>query len=146
MSAKEVRLMVDIVIFPAIIMGIIIGMLELLFVHSDEGAMGMTWLTHGLHAIPFTILFVFVSMNISFVLNLLNLAITENFAVDLAIRGIIAIIAMVKVAGAAAITPGAMRGVGEKLPHTLIIGAFIFAAPYIWEYALAGIIGPMLPF
>ena len=128
-----------------ILPALIIGLVELFFVHSDEAAMGMTWVAHGLHALPFTILFVFVSMNISFVLGLVNLAITESFIVVLGIRVVIAIIAMVKIAGAAAIAPG-VRGVGEKIPHTLIIGALVFAAPYVWDYALAGIIGPYLPF
>ena len=133
------------IIIPAIVMGALIGLIELFFVHSDEGAMGMTWVAHGLHALPFTILFVFVSMNIGFVFGLLNLAITESVAVDLGVRAVIAIIAMLKIAGAAAIAPG-VRGVGEKIPHTLIVGALVFAAPYVWEYALAGIIGPYLPF
>lgn len=137
--------MAEFVLVPALVMGAIIGIVELLFVHSDEHAMGMTWLAHGLHAIPFTILFVFVSMNISFVFGLLGLAIAENFLVNMVVRAIVAVIAMLKVAGAAAIAPGA-RGVGQKLPHTIIIGALIFAAPYAWEYALAGIIGPYLPF
>ncbi len=137
--------MADFVIIPALVMGIIIGLVELLFVHADEGAMGMTWISHGLHALPFTILFVFVSMNIHFVLGLIGVSITESFAVVLGVRIVVAIVAMIKIAGAAAISPG-MRGVGEKLPHTLIIGALVFAAPYAWDLFLAGIIGPMLPF
>ena len=137
--------MAELLILPALVMGAIIGLVELFFVHSDEAAMGMTWLTHGLHAIPFTILFVFISMNISFVFGLLNLAVTENFMIVLGIRLVVAIIAMLKIAGAAAIAPG-VRGVGEKIPHTLIIGALVFVAPYAWDYALVGIIGPYLPF
>ena len=137
--------MAEFLLIPALVMGAIIGIVELLFVYSDEHAMGMTWFAHGLHTIPFTILFVFVSMNIGFVFNLLNIGITESFVVDLVVRIIVTLIAMIKIAGAAAIAPG-MRGVGEKIPHSIIIGALIFAAPYAWDYALAGIIGPYLPF
>ena len=133
------------VIIPAIVMGILIGLVELFFVKLDEGAMGMTWLIHGLHALPFAVLFVFVSMNVSFVLGLINIAVTGSSAVELGVRIVVALIAMMKIAGAAAIAPGA-KGVGEKLPHTFIIGALIFAAPYIWEFVLAGIIGPYIPF
>ncbi|MFH1398900.1 MAG: hypothetical protein ABIG95_02205 [Candidatus Woesearchaeota archaeon] len=136
--------MVDVVIWPAVAMGLVIGLIELLFVHSDEGAMGFTWVTHGLHALPFTILFVFVSMNISFAAGMVGYSLQESFTVDMAVRGLIALVAMVKIAAAAAIAPGA-RGVGEKLPHTVIIGALVFGAPYIWDYALSGIIGPYLP-
>ncbi len=144
-KSKRGKMLEGAVLGPAIIMGLVIGLIEILFVHADEGAMGVTWISHALHALPFTVLFVFVSMNISFVLGLLNLGITESPVVVIIIRVVIAIIAMIKIAGAAAIAPGA-RGVGEKIPHTLIIGALIFAAPYIWEYALVGILGSLLPF
>lgn len=135
----------ELLILPAIIMGGVIGIVELLFIHSDEGAMGITWLAHGLHALPFTMLFVFISMNVTFVFSLLNLSIASNFAVNLGVRIVVAVIAMIKIAGAAAIAPGA-RGVGEKIPHTLIIGALVLAAPYVWEFFLAALIGPLLPF
>lgn len=127
-----------IVLFPALIMGVIIGLVEVFFVHEDE--VGMGWFMHAMHAIPFTLFFVFVSMNIGFVLGLLNLGITENIWVDLGIRVVVGIVAMVKIAGAAAI----VGRIGEKWYHTLIIGVLIILAPYAW--ALAGpSISPMLP-
>ncbi len=127
-----------IVIAPALLMGIIIGFVEIIFVHADEAGMG--WFMHSAHALPFTIAFVFVSMNISFVLGLLNIAITQNMWVDLGIRVVIGIIAMVKIAGAAAI----VGKIGEKWYHTFIIGALIVAAPYIWNF-INPFIMPMLP-
>lgn len=127
-----------IVLVPALLMGIIIGLVEVFFVHADEAGMG--WFMHALHALPFTMFFVFVSMNISFVLNLLNLAITEVWYVDLGIRVVIGIIAMVKIAGAAAI----VGRVGEKWYHTIVIGILIIVAPYAWQFAGPSII-PMLP-
>ncbi len=127
-----------IVLFPALIVGVIIGLVEVFFVHEDE--VGMGWFMHAMHAIPFTLFFVFVSMNISFVLELLNVGITENIWVDLGIRIVVGIVAMVKIAGAAAI----VGRIGEKWYHTLIIGVLIILAPYAW--ALAGpSISPMLP-
>jgi len=128
----------SVVLVPALIMGIIIGFVEIIFVHSDEAGMG--WFMHSAHALPFTMLFVFVSMNISFVFGLLNLAITETWYVDLGVRALIGVIAMVKIAGAAAI----VGKVGEKWYHTIIIGALIIAAPYAWEFA-GPMITPMLP-
>ncbi|PIY60209.1 hypothetical protein COY95_02970 [Candidatus Woesearchaeota archaeon CG_4_10_14_0_8_um_filter_47_5] len=125
---------------PALLMGAIIGLIELIFVHSDEAHMG--WLMHGLHALPATMLFVFISMNISFVFGLLNLSITVNPFVNFGVRLVIAVIAMLKICVAAAIA----GRVGEKFPHTIAIGALVFAAPYVWEFALASVLGPMLPF
>ncbi len=127
-----------IVLVPALVMGIIIGLVEIFFVHEDE--VGMGWFMHAMHALPFTMFFVFVSMNISFVLGLLNLAITENFLVDLGIRVVIGIVAMIKIGSAAAI----VGRIGEKWYHTIIIGALIIAAPYAWDL-LGPLVAPMLP-
>lgn len=137
--------MAEFILLPAIVLGIIIGLVEAMFVHSDEGAMGVTWIPHALHAIPFVIIFVFISMNVSFVLHLVGIA-SEGFSwIELVVRIVVALVAMIKIAGAAAIAKGA-RGVGEKLPHTLIIGALIFGAPYGWDMFLVNIIGQYMPF
>ena len=126
------------VIFPALILGVVIGLVELFFVHSDESGMG--WFMHGMHALPFTLLFFFVSMNIIFVFGLLNLAITETWYVDLGVRVLVGIVAMVKIASAAAI----VGRIGEKWYHTLIIGVLIILAPYAWDI-IGPTITPMLP-
>jgi hypothetical protein len=129
----------SIILCPAIAMGIAIGILEFAFVHADEpGGIGMG---HALHALPSAIIFVFISMNIGWVASLVGYNLTENFTVDLAVRGVIALIAMIKIQAAAAIG----RGVGEKLPHTLAIGVLIFAAPYAWQYVLSQFLGSLLP-
>ncbi len=130
--------MEGIVLVPALLMGVIIGLVEVFFVHADEAGMG--WLMHALHALPFTMLFVFVSMNISFALSLLNFAITENIWVDIGIRVVIGIIAMVKIGAAAAI----VGRVGEKWYHTVAIGILIIVAPYIWML-VGPTITPLLP-
>jgi hypothetical protein len=125
--------MSEFVLVPALLMGIAIGILEMIFVHADEAGMG--WLIHALHALPVTMFFVFASMNITWVLGLFNMAILSVWYVDLGVRILIGIIAMVKIAGAAAIA----GKVGERWYHTLIIGGIIIVAPYIWD-----LIGPMI--
>ncbi len=117
--------MAELVILPALLLGAVIGLIEMIFVHSDE--IGMGWFMHGLHAFPFTILFVFINTNVGFVLGLINHPMTETIWVDLAVRGIVSIIAMLKIASAAAIA----GRVGERFHHTLIIGALIFASGYV---------------
>lgn len=121
-------------IFPAVAMGIIIGIIELMFVHADE--VGLGWLSHGIHALPVTVLFVFISMNVGWALNFLPGGLTSSAWVDLGVRVLIGLIAMAKIAGAAAIA----GRVGEKKFHVLIIGALIIAAPYVWP-----VIDPILP-
>ncbi len=116
---------VTFVIIPALIMGGIIGLIELFFVHADE--IGMGWFMHGLHAIPATMFFTFVSMNISWVHSVIP-ALASNFWIDMGIRAAVAVLAMFKIQAAAAIA----GRVGERIHHTIIIGCLIFASPYIW--------------
>ena len=124
-------LLADIALVTVLVMGIILGIIELMFVHQDEAGMG--WLKHGIHALPTMLVFVFISMNISFVLGLVGWK--ESLWIDLGIRFVVGIIAMAKISAAAAVA----GRVGEKLPHTLIIGVLVMAAPYIWELALCSI-------
>ena len=123
--------MAELIILPALIIGVIIGLIEMIFVHSDE--IGMGWFMHGLHAFPFTVLFTFVSVNVGWVLAFIPGGITETFWVDLGVRLVVSIIAMIKIAMAAAIA----GRVGERIHHTLIIGALIFASGYV---------APIIPF
>ncbi len=115
----------EIVIVPVIVIGLVLAILELIFVHQDEAGMG--WLTHGLHAIPVMFVFIFISMNIPLVEKMLGIG--NNVWIIVGIRTLIGIIAAVKISAAAAVA----GRVGEKLPHTLIIAGLIIAAPFIWE-------------
>ena len=123
---------------PAIVMGVLIGLVELLMLARDEPGM---WLSHGLHAIPVMALFVFASMNVSFVLSLIPIGIAENSMVDLGVRIAIGLLAVFKTGAAAALVPHTT--VGESKFHLLIIGALVVAAPYIWMFA-GPILEPML--
>jgi len=117
--------MADFAIIPVLVLGAVLGVLELIFVHQDEAGMG--WLKHGLHALPTMFVFLFISMNIQWVLGLFGMK--ENLWLDIGIRVVIGIIAMAKISAAAAVA----GRVGEKLPHTIIIGVLVMAAPFIWE-------------
>ena len=132
--------MAEFMILPPLVFGVLLGLLELYFLSIDER--GMHWLQHGLHAMPVMFIFTFVSFNVGWVLNLVGLA--GNFAIYLGLRIAIGLIAMVKIKAAASIT--GKGGVGESWTHVLIIVALLIAGPYIWEYALAGLVGQYLPF
>ena len=100
------------IIVPALFLGGIIGIIELFFVHADERGMG--WLGHGLHALPATMFFTFISMNVSYALSLVGQSVSVNWQIELAVRVVIAIIAMLKISAAAAI----VGRVGEKFGHS----------------------------
>lgn len=115
----------NVVLVPALVYGVFVGLLEVIFVHSDEAGMG--WLRHAAHAFPFAIIFVFMNMNIGFVLNLFNLTLPFN---ELFLYGGVALIALIKIQTAAAIA----GRTGERFTHTLIISLLIFAAPFVHQY------------
>ena len=129
--------MAELYLIPAVTMGLLIGLVELFFVHADEKGLG--WLSHGLHALPTAIIFTFIAMNLAFAANLVGFALKESVALNIGLRVLIGIIAAFKVKAAAAIVTG-KNAVGEKLSHALIVGALIAASPYIWVA-----IEPVLP-
>lgn len=121
----------------ALVMGAVIGLIELFFVHADENGLG--WLSHGFHALPVAIAFTFFAMNIDWLLNLFNLHLQTNTWVDAGVRVVIGLVAAFKVKASAAVIKG-HNSVGEKLGHSLVIGALIAASPYIWVF-----LAPNLP-
>ena len=129
----------SLVILPCIAMGLVIGAVELFFVHADEKGLG--WLSHGLHALPVMMLFIFISMNINYALGLIGYAWLQGLWVEIAVRVLVGLIAMAKIASAAAIA----GNVGEKKIHVLIVGVLVMAAPYLWEFFLQGIFEAYVP-
>ena len=125
--------MAGFVIIPVLVMGIILGILELIFVHQDEA--GMDWATHGFHTIPTMIVLLFISMNVDFFLGLVHW--TPSNMWTIIIRCSIGLIALIKISATAAISRG--RGLHEKLPHSFIIAALIVVAPFAWEMFLCNI-------
>ena len=121
--------MAEIVIMGALVMGALIALLEIFFVHADEAGMG--WFKHAMHAAPFAFVFVFIVMNVEYALELVGLSWPA-----IAVQGAVALIALVKIQTAAAIA----GKTGEKFTHTLIIALLILASPYVWDF-----VGPLLP-
>jgi len=130
----------NLIVMPALIMGAVIGLIEMFFVHADE--IGMGWFMHGLHALPATMFFTFVSMNIAWTMTILPFSVPGGFLGELAVRAVIALIAMIKIQTAAAIA----GKVGVRIQHTLVLGAMIMASPYIWMILDPFVPVPNLPF
>ena len=124
--------MAEFLLYPAIAMGAVIGIIEVFFVRQDEKGLG-NWLSHGLHALPIAMILVFVSMNLQWAAELAGFSLESNFAVDLGLRILIGLVAAFKVKAASALVKG-HHGVGESTVHAIIIGALVAGSPYIWVY------------
>lgn len=123
-----------------ILFGLIISIIEIIFVHNDE--LGSRWFVHALHAVPFTLLFVFINMNTAFVMSYVPVAFFQGFLGLLVVRVAVGLIATIKIKTAAAV----IGGYGEKWPHAIVIGALIIAIPYVWDLVLKSLLRPILPF
>lgn len=125
--------MPDIILIPAIVIGAVIGLIELFFIHADQNFAGSHWIGHGFHATIFAIIATFINMNVDYALGFFPSLSDATFLTPLIIQVIVGLILAIKIYAVSAVTRGA-RGTGmhEKLIHTLIIGALTVAAPYIY--------------
>jgi hypothetical protein len=123
-----------------LIVGVIIGIIELIFVHADERGLG--WLGHGLHTIPTCLIFTYISMNAHFVQNWLATVSGQTWLqatwLMFAIPLLIGIIGAGKVKAAASLVKNGQ--VGESWMHALVIGLLIAVAPFAWTYVLAPLV------
>jgi hypothetical protein len=123
------------IIIPALVIGLIVGILEIIFLYKDVPG---KWVSHGFHAFIFAIFFVFVNMNVEYIINLFGWSLP--FPVYYIYLGI-ALIAFIKVYGTviikkpAEVTESTKKvNVSGRILHTLIISLLIAASPYIWEF------------
>lgn len=125
--------MAELILLPAVYIGILIGLYEIILVHKDEAFRGSHWLKHGWHAFLMTIFFVFLSMNVDFVYGLIPALVSVPIV---AIRVLVGLIATAKVHGAAAVLRSSALGptIGETWFHSLVIGILITISPYVWPW------------
>ena len=129
--------MVDYVIWPALVWGLVVGLYELFAIHADESFVGMRWFTHAIQASLFAMLFVFIVMNVEWALGFFP-ALQDitwiSFFTFLPVRIFVGIIAMFKIQTASMVVRGgrlAARGIGEHFTHTVIAGLLIIFSPEI---------------
>ncbi len=130
--------MAELVILPAIYMGIIIGVYEAIAMYRDitykKGIFG-----HMTHALTYAVGATFAVMNIEFILStfsfLQSIPLIQN---PIVFRIAIGLLSIIKVRGfSAAISGGGMGSVGgmkEKWIHSLIVGVLIAFSPNIWPF------------
>jgi hypothetical protein len=132
----------SLIILPALGMGLIIGTLEMIFIHGDEAFRGSHWLSHGLtHIFPVLIVALLISMNVDYFLTQWGSSLPTWLQSGIAIRVVIGLIVTIKVFTGSAVVAGARgRGMHESLMHCLVIGGLVVAAPFVWP-----MIAPMMP-
>ena len=129
----------ELLILPAIVWGILVGLYELFAIHKDESFAGVgRWFSHGLHAAGFAILFVFIVMNVEYALGFFPSLQDIGFLSVLGFlpfRILVGIVAMTKIQAASMVVRGgggfAARGIGEHFTHTLIAGVLIIFGPEV---------------
>jgi len=130
-------------IIPAIVAGIVIGIYEIVLVHRDV-TIPTHRFGHGLQALFVAIIASFAVFNVPFVFNLFpQLAAIPYIGSVMGFRILIGLIMMVKIHGVSAALKGAgmaTHGMRETWLHSLIVAALVVLAPYVWPA-----IAPMLP-
>ena len=129
---------VQIQIIGPLVLGLIIGLYELILVHRDENFRGSHWLSHGLHSVFWAMLAIFITMNAEYVYD--NLTFLQGIPLIgnvLFFRIAIGLLTIIKVHAASAVvktTIGSSRGLKQTWAHSLIIGVLVVIAPYIWPF------------
>tara|TARA_Y100000310_G_scaffold345485_1_gene465535 strand:- start:4183 stop:4614 length:432 start_codon:yes stop_codon:yes gene_type:complete len=130
--------MAEMVIIPAIVMGVLVGIIDMFFMIKDEGAMAAgTVLSKSLRAFIPIIIFSIVAFNLEFV-GAMDFIKGTFFANLNALRaGLVVLLAIIIHARSAAYGRGAGAGLGlkgshERWLHVFIVAGLVVAGPYIW--------------
>ena len=127
--------MAEVLIFPAIYMGLVLGLYEFFAIHKDLAFRGSHFLKHFWHSLILSMVFIFVLMNIDFVLAnfsfLQSIPFINNHIV---IRVLVGLIIILKIHGAGVVARGVggMGSIGETWAHALIITGLVEASPFFW--------------
>ncbi|PIN74546.1 hypothetical protein COV18_06625 [Candidatus Woesearchaeota archaeon CG10_big_fil_rev_8_21_14_0_10_37_12] len=134
--------MAELLIGPPIALGIIIGAYEAIVLHRDVSVPSHRF-GHMIHALVLSILFVFATMNTEFVLSLIpQLSGIPLLGTAIGLQIAIGVVAAIKIHGVsqAVKSGGGGPGMGETWFHSILIGALIIAAPYVYP-----VVEPVLP-
>jgi hypothetical protein len=118
---------------PVIPLTILLGLIQLVFIHKDEPFKGSHWFSHGLHIIILMPIFLLAIFNVPFFINLVGLPAGAWYVNEYLVRGVIALVFGIKGAALSHVAKGAQgKGMKESFLHILIMVALVFAAPYVW--------------
>ncbi|MBU2639227.1 MAG: hypothetical protein KKG75_00805 [Nanoarchaeota archaeon] len=139
---------ISLTIEPVIVLGVILGLYELILIHRDENFRGSHWFGHGIHAVVIMVIALFAVFNWAYFLQITglgtkNIPLISNVLVGRIAIGVIlnfkmhAVSAVVK---GRAFAGGVSGGMAEHWTHTIIVSVLVVTAPYYWSLIL-----PMLP-
>jgi hypothetical protein len=122
------------VIKPAIALGLLIGVYEFILLSRDVSVPTHKF-GHGIQAIVLSTLFTLITMNTQWFID--NFAFVQGIPLlnnVHILRAVVGLIAVIKIHAASAAIKGGGGSVGlaEKWSHSLIVGALIVAAPYVY--------------
>ena len=131
------------IIMPAIVSGLIIGIYEAILIHRDV-TIPTHRFGHMLQAIIIALIATFAVFNVPLVLSLIpQLQGIPYLGTELGFRILIGFIMMVKIHGVSSALKSsgmAQHGMKETWMHSLIVAALVIAAPYVWP-----LVAPLLP-
>ena len=135
--------MVALLIMPPVILGLIIGIYEIILLHRDV-TIPTHRFGHGIHAIVFAIIATFCTMNTPWVFDMFPGLGSIPYVTPLVFQIIVGLIAIVKIHGVSAAIKTSIGGISIGLKetwfHSVLIGALIVAAPYAWPF-----VQPIIP-
>ena len=124
---------------PIIVLGIVLGLYELILIHRDESFRGSHWFGHGIHAVVFMIVALFFIFNTEYFLTITGLGDTgwPLISNPWVVRVIIGLILNIKMHAVSAVVKGGLRGsisggMAEHWAHTTIVSVLIIVAPLYW--------------
>jgi hypothetical protein len=135
--------MAEFMLVPPLIMGVIIGLYEIILIHRDVTVPTHRF-GHSVHALIFAVVATFATMNTPWVFD--NFAFLQGlpFMSPLIFQIIIGLIAVMKIHGVSAAIKTTIGGISvgmrETWFHSILVGALIVAAPYVWP-----LVAPVLP-
>ncbi len=134
--------MAELILLPIIPIAIIIGLYELIAIHSDMSFRGSHWFGHGLSAIVVIAIGLFITMNTEYFIEAVG--ITYPYVSNpLILRLLIGVVINLKIHAQSSLARGggglAARGLAEHWTHTLIVSALVVVAPYVWPL-VAGLV------
>jgi hypothetical protein len=136
--------MAEIVILPALLIGLIIGIYEAILLHRDVTVPTHRF-GHMIHALIYAVIAVFFTMNAAFIYSTFNfLHAIPLIKYPIVFQIAVGVITMVKIHGASAAIRGSVGGVSvgmkETWFHSALVGALVVAAPYVWPF-----VAPLMP-
>jgi hypothetical protein len=136
--------MASIIVLPALVVGALIGLYEAILLHRDV-TVPVHRFGHTISAFIYSIIAVFITMNTAFVYATFTfLHGVPLLQYPIVFQLIIGLITVIKIHGASYAIRSrfgmASVGMTETWTHSLLVGALVVAAPYVWPF-----LQPMMP-